>query len=112
MFCLATTSAAEEIIRKAGIGHLVDIAVFGERLEPPKRTSAACLIGLARERGIESDEVLFIDDCSEAIDKAHLAGVPAVLCGNYDGSGVVDIGEYSLGGLYRLGTEGVHRSGS
>jgi beta-phosphoglucomutase-like phosphatase (HAD superfamily) len=76
--CIATTTAAPEIIDRTEIRYLFDKVVYGNALTPPKNLSTQCLSRIIRDAGASEEDTLLIDDSYQVTQLAVKSGIPSL----------------------------------
>lgn len=76
--CIATTTAAPEIIDRTEIRYLFDEVVYGNALAPPKNLSMQCIHRIIRDAETSKADTLLIDDSHQVTRLAVEAGIPSL----------------------------------
>lgn len=76
--CVATTTAANDIIGRLGILSYFSEIIGGQRLFVPKKIGADVIVKYAKDKNIPLKKMMFIDDDWRAIDKSRAVGIPSL----------------------------------
>jgi beta-phosphoglucomutase len=76
--CMATTTAALEIIDRTGTRYLFDEVVYGGQMVPPKNLNVQCLSRIICKVGTNETNTLLIDDSFQVTHLAASSGIPSI----------------------------------
>ena len=107
LVCLATTTAAPNILAQVGLAARFDTVAYGPILMPPKSQSPVYLLRLLDAYQNKPNECLFIDDGFVPVEKATAAGIPSLcvtpnLPVHLPIPHIRDLGTFSLEQLFQI----------